>query len=219
MDKITWIIIDNNDQISTRIIHEQIIYGLLEQAIWSTKDYLDFPTEARKEINKLFTYSASRLVDVPLVYLIAEKSPTKFGLINVINIENDDRSQNWRENILASGGRDYSVCSYAKVESKGDSHTSTKNATDIVNDMLIFLRAVGFPFTRKSKQGVGKKSLAYLSNWKGNSSRGRVPLVGAKGVPSSPKETSPKPALWCLLHSVQRCRWNDCKDSSESLKD
>ncbi len=155
MDKIVHVIINQNHQVSQRIICDRVIYNLLQLAIWYPKEYLDFPVAARNEMLILFDYYALRTVDVPLVYLVAENPPVKFGLVMINNVTKEDRDDKWWNKVLAIGGRNESVKSYARVSCSGDLQISLESAKDIVNDMMVFLRAVGFPINTEVKNQFG----------------------------------------------------------------
>lgn len=155
MDSIVKITCEQNNQISARLIYEKILYGLIQKAIWYTKEYPDFPASVRDEIKILFDYRAQRTVDIPLVYIISDGQTKKFGLMTIVNMTKDDWQQQWGDNIRRSGGDEESVRSYARVVCDGDVEKSRENAIKIVTDMLVFLRAVGFPFTTKQKNLFG----------------------------------------------------------------
>jgi biotin operon repressor len=155
MEKIVQIVINQNSQVSPRIIYDRVIYNLLQLAIWHPKDYPDFPAAARNEIQILFEYEASRIIDIPLVYLMAEDPPVKFGKIAIYNVTEEDRNHRWWEKVLASGGENRSVLAYARVVSQGDLQRSLENARTEVNDMMNILRAIGFPITIKPKNQFG----------------------------------------------------------------
>lgn len=155
MDKITQIILNQNRQISKKIIHERVIYNLLQLAIWYYKDYPDFPSTAKEEMKILFEYSSYRDIDIPLVYLATENSPTQFGVITIHSLLEEDRKHKWWDKVLASGGKDYSVFSYARVKAPGDLQISIENAKKITNDMLNYLRAIGFPIALNYQNQFG----------------------------------------------------------------
>jgi hypothetical protein len=110
---------------------------------------------ARQEIRALFDYKAERTVDIPLVYLVVENEPVKFGLISIFNITEEDRENKWWKNIIASGGNRENVCAYARVNSIGDLEKSMENGRVMVNDMIVFLRAISFPLTIKPQHQFG----------------------------------------------------------------
>ncbi|MBI2757612.1 MAG: hypothetical protein HYX49_02945 [Chloroflexi bacterium] len=155
IDKVVQIIVKQNDQVSPRIIYSRVISDLLQSAIFYPKDYPDFSSAAKEEMQILFEYKASRPVDVPLVYLVVEDLPVNFGLVTIYNVTEEDRNQKWWKNVLASGGENYSVRTYARAMSKGDLQISLENAKATVNDMLTFLRAIGFPLTLKPQNQFG----------------------------------------------------------------
>jgi len=155
MDNIVRIINKQNNQISSRLIYDRIIYDLIQKAIWFTEDYPDFPSSVREELTKLFEYNAVRTIDIPLKYLVTEKLPVKFGTITIYKITEKDRGEGWWKKILASGGDNQSVQAYARVISHGDLEKSRENALIAANDMLIFLRAIGFPITTEPQNQFG----------------------------------------------------------------
>lgn len=94
-------------------------------------------------------------MDIPLAYLVSGDQPTIIGLMTINNMTEDDWQQKWGENILAAGGKKDRVGAYARVVASGDVENSRKYANNVVTDMLIFLRAIGFPITIKSQNQFG----------------------------------------------------------------
>lgn len=155
MDQIIPLIIEQNEQVSSRLIISRIVYDLIAKAIWFPKDYPDFALSAKQEINSLIDYKASRSISTPLSYLITKNSLIKFGFITICNIMDTDRENEWWKKIIGSGGNSESVRAYARVDSKGDLEKSLQGSRVIVNDMLLFLRAMTFPITAKSQHQFG----------------------------------------------------------------
>jgi hypothetical protein len=155
MDKIARKICEENNQISSQLIHDRVIYNLIQKAIYFPSDYPDFPMSARQEIKNLFDYKAIRIIDIPLVYLVVENKPVKFGLISIFNITVEDQENHWWNNIIACGGNLESVRAYARINSPGDLEKSLENSQSIVNDMILFLRAISFPITTKPQNQFG----------------------------------------------------------------
>ncbi len=155
MDKITATILKQNNLISNGLIHSRVIYDLLAKAIWFPNDYQDFPSAAKLEVKKLIEYNSSRPINIPLVYLKTKNSSAKFGLIEICNIDEDDLKDEWWKKITNSGGTQESVQAYARVEVTGDHQNSLIEGRRIVEDMLIFLRAISFPITTKTMHQFG----------------------------------------------------------------
>ena len=154
MDNIIKFTVKQNDQVSPGLVYVRIS-ELIAKAIWFTQDYPDFPSSARDEIKILFEYEAQRFVDIPLTYLIADDKPVKFGVVTIHNITPEDQNGMWWEFIRSSGGNSENVRAYAEVTSFGDLEKSRTSARSVVNDMLIFMRAVGFPVNAQMKHEFG----------------------------------------------------------------
>lgn len=75
--------------------------------------------------------------------------------MEICNINEDDLKDEWWKKITGSGGTQESVQAYARVEVNGDLENSLNNGRRVVEDMLIFLRAVSFPITTKATHQFG----------------------------------------------------------------
>lgn len=155
MDRIVQYISEQNGQVSSRLVYDRLLYGLLQEAIWFTQEYSDFLSSAKEEIEILFEYDAHRTIDIPIVYLAVEHQPVKFGAVTFHKITEKDQSNRWWEKVIAAGGNAQNVCSFARVISLGDLEKSKENARMIVNDMLTIIRAIGFPITTKPQHQFG----------------------------------------------------------------
>jgi hypothetical protein len=154
MEDIITAIIEQNDQISSGLVYQRI-RGVISNAIWFPLDYPDFPSSASEEIKILFEYKAYRVVRIPLTYLKVSDEPVKFGVVTIHNMSDENKNDSWWKFIKSSGGDDWSVQAYADVMSVGDLEKSRINARSIVNDMLIFMRAIGFQITSQIKHEFG----------------------------------------------------------------
>jgi len=155
MDKIIQQIQKHNGQISARLIYSRVVYELLAKAIWFPGDYPDFSESARQEIKILFEYAATRNIDIPLAYLIVQNQSKKFGLITIYNMTNEDYETEWWKRVVAIARNSEVVRAYARVNCVGDLENSLQDSRMIVADMLIFLRAIGFPITIKNQHQFG----------------------------------------------------------------
>lgn len=115
MDKIVQILVQENNQISSKLIYDRVLYGLIQKAIWFEEEYPDFPASVREELNLLLEYKEQWVIGFPLKYLDVESKLLKFGLITISNLSENEWEQELRKKIKGAGGSKNDVSSYASV--------------------------------------------------------------------------------------------------------
>jgi len=151
MDNVLRLIKEHNPELSDESIYQSLLFNLTEKAIWFPLDYSDIESEYRKVADQLLTYTAIRDIDIPIVNLRIEKKVIKFGLMTFHPIEKSDKEGEWWNAIKGTAGRDTNnIYSFARVTCPGDTTKSLDYGTEIVNEMLTILRAIGFPMKPES---------------------------------------------------------------------
>jgi hypothetical protein len=146
-----------NIQVSESLIVSKLIYGTLGYALWYPKDVDDIQRFIRQSIKEILEYKASREIDVPVIYLDSGEKPFEFGLVTFYRLTDKDKQDQWWESIkgLVGNNVEFEVVSYARLTSLGDHQKSLDNADRIVDEMLTFLRAVGYPISTNPQLQFG----------------------------------------------------------------
>jgi hypothetical protein len=154
--ELVWKIIDllhaSNPEVSPRLIFTLLVSELVGIVVFNpytpmTDD--EFSRLATAKINILINYSSEREIDIPLVNLSVDGEPVKFGKVWFHPITEADHEGEWWEKIKLnySGNPDVEVGTYARVLSPGDREIAMEYAKDAVEEVLLIIRGVGFPFS------------------------------------------------------------------------
>lgn len=146
-----------NPMISEHLIYDKLVYRTIGNALWYPKDVENIQEFIRQSVKELLEYEAYREIDIPVIYLDPGEKPLKFGLVAFHRLRDEDKQERWWESIkgLVGNNVDFEVVSYARLTSLGDHQKSLDNADKIVNEMLTFLRAVGYPITTNPQLQFG----------------------------------------------------------------
>lgn len=147
----------NGEVLSDEVILERLLYNVAALRMKNNLLDEDIKEKARKTAGDLITYDAYRNVDVPLISLEIDGDPFIFGPISYFPILLPDKKTDWWERAKATLGTsiDNLFLSYARVNVPGDSHTSTKNANELVNEGLLILRGICFSLEFKDIHQFG----------------------------------------------------------------
>jgi hypothetical protein len=140
----------NPKMISPQLIISRILYMVIGVIIDNPEYEPEFLSKLDEYLNDLLIYKATRPIDVPIVNLNLEGKPFQLGEVNFLPIVDDDRKGMWWESIKGALDHEtafHCVASYGKVLASGDLDTSTLYAGPIVDDAILLLRGISFPFT------------------------------------------------------------------------
>jgi hypothetical protein len=142
----------NPNMISKQVILTRILYGI----IWPILHTPGAKDEILKRLDQylfeLISYVATRVIDIPITNIYVGPEPFKFGQIVFYPINEEDKieeNESWWSKISSIVGSHYvnlQITSYVRVNSAGDIDSSISNAVKLVDDYLLILRALCYPF-------------------------------------------------------------------------
>jgi hypothetical protein len=145
MDQTINTITSKNPHISNVLVYDRLLFKVVQQALFFTGDKHDIKSEIEQGTEELLNYHPRRDIDIPIVYLDIGPEPVKFGLATFYKMTDEDRDEVWLKSIKADS-KEFLMC-YARINAIGDSLKSKDDADRVANDMLTYLRAVGFPIS------------------------------------------------------------------------
>ncbi len=150
LNDLTKILIRSNQQISPSLIRLKILYEIIGTII-------DYPTHKDEILSKLdetlknlTKYNAVREIDIPIINLELEGKPFKFGEVNFLPIGEGDRTGIWWDSIkntLGDSAASNNFLSYGRVYGSGDLDNSTLYTGSVLDETLLLLKGISFPFT------------------------------------------------------------------------
>ncbi len=154
MDQCIEIVTRKNPLISRQSVYEKLLFRVVQEALYHPRDMHNVKSEIEQATNELFDFYAQREIDIPIVYLDVGAEPTKFGLATFYNMTDKDFEESWLANFHLPVRKEFLKC-YARVIALGDLETAREDADKIVDDMLTYMRAVGFPVSTKPQVQFG----------------------------------------------------------------
>lgn len=109
-------------------------------------------------IENLLNYTSHRDVYVPIVNIELGGTPLRFGDVEFVPIKEEDRQGIWWDFVKGAIGESTAllcVVSFGRVRVAGDLDNSTIAAGPTVDDALLILRGISFPFTRGELVQIG----------------------------------------------------------------
>jgi len=153
--ELTNLLIESNpEMISEVIILDKILYGVIGLAIFNKYNYpprSEVRENAEKIIFKLVNYESWKDVDIPLFNLEIDSASYKFGLVELIPFQIEDKVGFWWDMLIGQYGDsvDSHIKSFGRIRSPGDSHKSREFAFQELRDYLLVLKGMCFQIVDK----------------------------------------------------------------------
>lgn len=148
--------------ISDRLIYDQILFGLIAKLLYYPKDRQVILEEIPQKIEALAQYRPTWEIDIPVINLELARDKFEFANVHLTKITNRDREVTnhnlWWESIQSKYGKsiaEFSCVSYARIICQTDMDTSLEAAQDYLNQVLLIIRAIGFPWETKYQIQIG----------------------------------------------------------------
>jgi len=122
----------------------------------------DIINKLDENIRRILDYKAFRDMDIPILNLEIESETFRIGPVSFHSMTDEDRKDDdrniWWKNVegaLGDSNARMSAISFARVKSPGDIEKSIDYASNMVDEILLLIRAIGFPISTKDVPQIG----------------------------------------------------------------